>query len=51
MAVIFCECAGGAGERREQRVEDTGEEEGGEENGGEDEEPGLALDTAPATAS
>ena len=46
MAVIFSECAGGAGERREQRVEDTGEEEGDE-----DEEPGLAFDTAPATAS
>ena len=51
MAVIFSECAGGRGERREQRVEDTGEEEGGEENGGEDEEPGLIIAIAPATAS
>ena len=49
MAVIFSECAGGAGERREQRVEDTGEEEGGEENGGEAEE-GLVSAVAPAAS-
>ena len=49
MAVIFSECAGSGGERREERVEDTGEEEGGEENGGEDEEPGLVFAVAPAT--
>ena len=49
MAVIFSECAGGGGERREERVGETGEEEGGEENGGEAEE-GLVSAVAPAAS-